>query len=196
MAANALIFDLDGTVWDSAAWFAAALGEDDPDAVAAARSDLVAGGNIVRVLNRAGISRVRLLNEAQRRCGPPPLFNGVVETLKALEQRGTPIAVATSLPGSLALPMVKAAGLAETFGAIVHAGICRVPKPNPASINMALRLLGVPASLNVFYVGDRAIDAEAARRAGVSSAWIAHGYEHPDHGLGIVPIVPAELLDL
>jgi phosphoglycolate phosphatase-like HAD superfamily hydrolase len=196
VAAHALIFDLDGTIWDSAGWFASGLFGDDADAAAALTGRLVMGGNIVRELRRRGMTREKLLSEAKRRSGPPPLFNGMAEVVGLLSARGTPLAVATNLPGTIAIPMLEAAGLTTTFRAVVHAGMCGTPKPHPASINMALRMIGQPASRKIFYVGDRATDATAASRAGVNSAWLRHGYEQPAPGSGIVTLAPAELLNL
>jgi HAD superfamily hydrolase (TIGR01509 family) len=191
-----LIFDLDGTVWDSAKWFACAIAGDDATAYAALRRELMGGGNIVGTLTRAKMTRTRLLREADRRCGPPPLFKGIAEALNTLAQRGTPLAVATSLPGSIAIPMLEAAGLGNTFDAVVHAGLCRTAKPNPASIHMALRMIKQAPSAAVFYVGDRATDAQAAKAAGIGAAWIRHGYEKPLRSPGIVVVRTAELVDL
>lgn len=195
MAARALIFDLDGTIWDSAGWFAAALAID-PDTAASVRSDLIAGGNVIRLMNAARLSREKLIRLALERAGPPPLFGGIGDSLATLSNRGVPLGIATSLPGSLAMPMLEACGLNEMFGAVVHAGLCRAAKPNPTSIRMALALMGQQASPGVFYVGDRAIDRAAAVNAQVSFAWVRHGYEKPPEGAGINLHDAAELLEL
>ena len=196
MVAHAIIFDLDGTLWDSASWFAPVLGGGDKKAIALERERLVAGGNIIGRLRELNISRTRLLSEAQRRSGAPRLFPGMRNALESLRSRGTPIAVATSLPGSLALPMLQFCNLDAFFTIVVHAGVCRSPKPNPASILKALELLRHKASHDIFYVGDRAIDAEAAERAGISAAWIRHGYECPPEGFSARYVTPAQLLVL
>ncbi len=196
MVARALIFDLDGTVWDSAGWFAEGLSGDDPAAMAAFRRQLIAGGNIVGALRQAGVTRQRLLSQAYRHCGPPPLFDGVAEALGALAGRGTPLAAATSLPGTIAMPMLEMAGLTGRFAAVVHAGLCRQAKPNPASLLMALSMIGQSPAADVFYIGDRSSDASAAARAGVSFAWVRHGYEQPAAQSGIAAITPLELLRL
>lgn len=196
VVANALIFDLDGTVWDSAGWFASGLLGDDVEAVEVMRRELIEGGNIVGALRRCRTSRTRLLKDAELRNGPPPLFAGMADALAELAERGTPLGVATSLPGTLAEPMLQAAGLQGFFGTVVHAGMCRTPKPHPASLQMALRLLDQPATLSAFYVGDRATDAAAAARAGVNFAWVRHGYEKPNPGSKIREIYSSELVKL
>lgn len=195
MAANALIFDLDGTVWDSATWFATALSRGDSTAADATRAQLIEGGNIISALGKAGISRARLLSEAGR-LGPPPLFPGMREALEELAKRDVPLAVATSLPGTLAVPMLASANLEAVFSPVVHAGTCRTPKPHPRSIHMALEMLNIPASPECFYIGDRRSDAEAATRAGISFAWMTHGYERPAADSGIRTLSPEELLEL
>ena len=195
MVARTLIFDLDGTIWDSASWFASGLA-DDPQTVARARSELANGGNIVRALSNAGLTKSRLIRAAQSRSGQPPIFAGMTEAIEELSQRGTRLAVATSLPGTLAIPMLQACGLEGSFEAVVHAGICRVAKPDPRSILVALRLLGEEPTRDAVYVGDRNVDRVAAERAGVGFAWMSHGYETPPDELNIVPIAPPELLEL
>lgn len=196
MAADALIFDLDGTVWDSARWFARALANGDLRLEEHYRAELAGTGNIVRILERENIRRERLVQRATDLGGPPPLFPGIADALVELQRRGTPLGVATSLPGSIAVPMLRAVGLDQTFAVTIHAGLCRSPKPNPASINMALGALRLRPSESVFYVGDRASDAEAARRAGVSFAWVTHGCEAPADDPGVVSVCSEELLQL
>ena len=134
MVAHALIFDLDGTVWDSAGWFASALAADNPAELSLIRNDLIEGCNITALIRKSNITRVRLLREAQRRNGAPPVFDGMREAIQQLIERGIPLAVVTSLPGTLAVPMLEACDLATSFPVVVHAGMCRVPKPHPASI--------------------------------------------------------------
>lgn len=196
MATDALIFDLDGTIWDSAIWFATALGGDDAGIVATTRADLVAGGNIVGILRRAGVARGRLLSEATRRGGAPPLFAGMRDVIVALAERGTRLGVASSLPGSIAEPMLGSTGLTEMFDVVVHAGLCRTAKPHPRSLLMAAEMLGVDPGPKIFYVGDRSVDANAARRAGMSFAWMSHGYEQPAPDFASLVAEPNDLLQL
>lgn len=186
MAAQALILDLDGTLWDSAPWFAGGL-ETDPKAVDQLSATLRSKGNIVREIQRVGITRSRLLKTAQARSGPPPLFPGMHSALEDILSRGAQLAVATSLPGSLAVPMLELAGLNRLFVSVIHAGLCRVPKPNPTSIQLALAQLRLDPEEAV-YVGDRWVDAQAAKRAGMRMAWVTHGYENPVNADHVVVI--------
>lgn len=193
MAANALIFDLDGTVWDSAAWFAERIAGPQDGVRQALQSELRGCGNIVGILRRYGINRTTLIAKARREGSAPRLFNGMREAIASISAKNLPLGVATSLPGSLALPMLDLCGLGETFDAIVHAGTCRAAKPSPASIQLALKMLDVTPSSDTFYIGDRVSDAEASRRAGVSFAWMEHGYERPHPDEGVRLLTPAAL---
>ncbi|WP_411340694.1 HAD family hydrolase [Sphingopyxis sp. J-6] len=196
MAAEALIFDLDGTIWDSASWFARGLEETVAASPQDVRDRLVGSGNIIAEINRAGISRSKLLNSAFAVAGPPPLFDGIGEALDELKVRRVPLAVATNLPGTLVTPMLEMTGLNAHFSSVVHAGVCRTPKPHPRSILLTLGELGISPSLDVVYIGDRNSDAEAAARAGVSMAWVTHGYEPVSVRAGVRAISAQEISDL
>lgn len=196
MAAAALIFDLDGTIWDSARWFAQGLEAAGAAAYQDAHNRLIGTGNIVSEIERSGMSRKKILKLTLSSAGPPPLFNGAIDSIEELRQRKIPLAIATNLPGSIALPMLDMVDLAKHFSCVIHAGVCRTPKPHPRSIIMALETLGVLANPSVYYVGDRHSDAEAAGRAGISMTWVEHGYERPAAGLGIRLVSLPEILDL
>jgi phosphoglycolate phosphatase len=57
-------------------------------------------------------------------------------------------------------------GWAGQFGALVGAGDAVADKPDPAPMLMALEAMGVRPSPTIWYVGDTALDMQAARRAG------------------------------
>jgi phosphoglycolate phosphatase len=58
------------------------------------------------------------------------------------------------------------------FGSVIGAGDARADKPDPAPIFMALEQLGLPANRSVWYLGDTALDMQAARAAGVTAVLI------------------------
>jgi len=172
MAATALLFDLDGTLWDSYPWYAEvirALGDVSSESVLAR---LRAGETVVQIAREAGIPLGRFLN-----AGAPRLYPGVTEGLRELRERGIRLGVVTSLSRHLVLPALRALRIDRFFGdAIVHPGNCRSRKPHPGPLLAALDQLATPASNAAFYIGDRDIDAQAAKRAGISFAWAAYGY--------------------
>jgi phosphoglycolate phosphatase len=77
-----------------------------------------------------------------------------------------PQAVVSNKQGALLRAEAAHLGWAARFGALVGAGDASADKPSPAPLLMALDRLGVPASAQVWYVGDTALDMQAARAAG------------------------------
>jgi phosphoglycolate phosphatase len=77
-----------------------------------------------------------------------------------------PQAVVSNKQGALLRAEAAHLGWAARFGALVGAGDASADKPSPAPLLMALERLGVPASAQVWYVGDTALDMQAARAAG------------------------------
>lgn len=60
------------------------------------------------------------------------------------------------------------------FGPIVGAGDAAADKPNPAPIHLALAQMGRSADESVWYMGDTALDMEAAKAAGVTAVLIGN----------------------
>jgi phosphoglycolate phosphatase len=58
------------------------------------------------------------------------------------------------------------------FGPVVGAGDAAADKPDPAPIHMALNQLGLAANTSVWYMGDTALDMQAAKAAGVTAVLI------------------------
>jgi phosphoglycolate phosphatase len=63
-------------------------------------------------------------------------------------------------------------GWAAHFGAVVGAGDASADKPDPAPIRLALDGLGRAVDASVWYLGDTALDMEAARAAGVTAVLV------------------------
>jgi len=172
MAATALLFDLDGTVWDSYPCYGAALGAplgSSPEIVVAR---LKAGENVVALAGSAGISNTRFTRLCRSASSALRLYAGVEETLIEFERRGALLGVVTNIPQRLITPLLSDVGIATYFGSV----ICAARKPSPTGILRALAELKIDANKKVFFVGDSLTDALAARRAGVSFAWASYGY--------------------
>jgi HAD superfamily hydrolase (TIGR01549 family) len=175
VATDAILFDLDGTVWKSFPWYGRMLQRDGATA-AEVVEQLRAGRSIIRIHTKCGISASRFRRLCSSTVRDLELYPEVRTTLKELRRRGTQLGVATSLPGWLVEMLLNEHGLTGFFGSVIHAGNCRSYKPNPAPILAALRGLDVGPSPDAFYVGDREVDSRAAASAGVSFAWAAYGY--------------------
>lgn len=77
-----------------------------------------------------------------------------------------PQGVVSNKQGPLLRAEASHLGWAGHFGALVGAGDAARDKPDPAPLLMALAAMGVNPGPDVWYVGDTALDMEAARRAG------------------------------
>ena len=132
----------------------------------------------------------RMLQQAQ-------LFTAAAAVLQALETHGLPWGIVTNKALRFAEPMVQALGLHRS-AALVAGDSTPHTKPHPAPLVEAARRLGLPAAACV-YVGDDRRDMLAGRAAGMgvlAAAWGYLGTEHAptawdaDHVLSH----PAELL--
>lgn len=83
-----------------------------------------------------------------------------------------PQGVVSNKAGAFLRREVTHLGWDPHFGAVVGAGDAQADKPDPAPIFMALERLGLAPSRSVWYLGDTALDMQAARAAGVTSVLI------------------------
>jgi phosphoglycolate phosphatase len=95
---------------------------------------------------------------------------GAAEALMAA--RAWPQGVVSNKTGKFLRAEVAHLGWAAHFGAVVGAGDATADKPDPAPIHLALGQLGATADRSVWYMGDTALDMQAARAAGVTAVLI------------------------
>ncbi len=191
--ARAVLFDLDGTLADSApdlvfamATLCEEIGEPVPDPVAVSRV-VSAGG---RAILRAGLpgsseSRVDTLLPryldlyAARGNASTTLYDGIAEMLDGLDARAIPWGIVTNKIGWLAGPVVAHLGLDARCRALVAGDTLARRKPDPAPVLHACALLGIEPAETVF-VGDDLRDIMAGRAAGART--IAAGWGYLDGG--------------
>jgi phosphoglycolate phosphatase len=77
-------------------------------------------------------------------------------------------------------------GWSRFFGPVIGAGDAAADKPDPAPIHLALSQLGRTADPSVWYMGDTALDMQAARAAGVTAVLIGNA----DHDQGVERAAP------
>jgi len=178
MASTALIFDLDGTLWDSRGFYAKAISLGGGE-LSGAMQCLMEGMPVARLLREAGILPPIFAKFVGQSTDDLLLYPGVQNTLHRGKAKNTPMGVVTNLPEWIAKPMLDATSLSGFFGTVVTWGRCRVSKPSPRPLFQALEDLNVSPSQSVWYVGDLAADSQTARAARVSFAWASYGYS-PD----------------
>jgi pyrophosphatase PpaX len=96
-------------------------------------------------------------------------YDGVVDAVRALAQRGKTLALVTSKLRSGAIRGLRVAGLDDAFTVIVGADDVTHPKPHPEPVLTALERLGTGAAEAVF-IGDSRHDMACGRAAGVKTA--------------------------
>ena len=177
MAAATLLLDLDGTVWDSRRWYAETIARLSLTSVSAIEDELSVGGNIVRAASDRGVGKARLGRAASEDTASLKIYAGVFETLGSLQERGTLVSVVSNLPGWLVRPLLQSTGLDSYLAATATPGAGVPAKPNPHGIHRVLEEMGREADARTWFVGDGAVDAQAAEAAAVRFAWASYGYE-------------------
>ncbi len=205
-----VMFDLDGTLIDSAPDLAAAL---DKTLVALGR--MPAGienvrlwiGNGARVLVRralAGGMAHEDVDEAQAESALElfmqayadnhqltQVYPGVVETLDWLQAQGVVMAVLTNKPERFVAPLLDEKDLGGYFRWIIGGDTLPQQKPDPAALMHVMHLAQVGANQALF-VGDSRNDVLAAKAAQVPCVALSYGY---NHGRPISEERPACVLD-
>ena len=187
---QAVLFDLDGTLIDSAPDLGAAadqmrterglasipLERYRPMAGAGARGMLgVAFGITPDSPEFAPLREEFFLNYEVRMLRNTQVFDGVSELIEALRARGLRWGVVTNKSVRFTGPLTRSMPLFATAGAIVSGDTTPHAKPHPEPLLEAARQLGVPATSCV-YVGDDERDILAGRAAGMGTVAATYGY--------------------
>jgi phosphoglycolate phosphatase len=206
-SAQALVFDLDGTLIDSA-----------PDLHAALNRVLAEAGRpairLEEVKQIVGDGAARLVERGFERTGAPVAaaalprlverfiafyeraladltrpFEGVPETLAMLRARGIRLGVCTNKPERLSLDILEALGLAPLFDGVAGGDSGPVRKPDAGHFHATLRRMGAAGAPAVM-VGDSRNDVAVARAASVPVVLVDWGYTSiPPHELGADRII-------
>ncbi len=187
---SVVLFDLDGTLADSAGDLAGAVnriraerglppvGVDAlrPHASAGARGLLGAGMGVKP--NDADYVELRdrfLAYYAEELANTTTLFDGIPSLLDQLEARGVRWGIVTNKAERYTRPVLAALGIAHRAATIVSGDTTSHPKPHPAPLLHAAQLLAVDTAL-CLYVGDDLRDVTAGNAAGMSTIVAEYGY--------------------
>jgi N-acetyl-D-muramate 6-phosphate phosphatase len=106
-------------------------------------------------------------------------FEGMLELLARLEEQGLRWGIVTNKPGFLTEPLLEQLGLRQRAGVIVSGDTLPERKPHPRPLLHAAQQLGVTPASSV-YVGDAERDVLAARAAGMRALVACFGYIGPE----------------
>lgn len=197
---EAILFDLDGTLIDSA-----------PDLVVAVNQMLIGlslreattkqtqtwigngGAKLVERALRFGLGKTETDAEVEALqgramdlffdryqdccCETSQLYPGVLDTLGQLQQQGVKMACVTNKPSRFTLPMLAHYQLEALLPVAISGDTCAVKKPEAEPLLLACRELGCPAEHSIM-VGDSINDVQAARNAGMPVVAVDYGYNH------------------
>jgi phosphoglycolate phosphatase len=190
---RAVIFDLDGTLVDSAPDIHAAalalLGERGAPPVTLVQVHGFVGNGIAKFVERCldavgrpavgpELSRAAARFEEIYAAAPAGLtrqHDGVEAMLGALAARGLLLGVCTNKLEALTRRVLAGVGLDRHLRAIVGGDTLAAMKPDPAPLRHCAGLLGVSID-EALYVGDSETDADTATAAGIDFALYSGGY--------------------
>ncbi|MEM1428857.1 MAG: phosphoglycolate phosphatase [Pseudomonadota bacterium] len=185
---QALVFDLDGTLIDSApdicAMANALLAEEGIDRVSLAEARGFVGAGADAFVRRMRAARgipeadharllARFLELYEGAVAHSVIYPGVLDALTLFAAKGHALAVCTNKPIRPTHIVLDHFEMRGRFGAVIGGDTLPVRKPDPAPIHAAFAALGAETGL---YVGDSEVDADAAARAGVPFLLFTEGY--------------------
>ena len=214
VTAKTVLFDLDGTLADTAPDLAYALNETlkrnnkQPLPFEAIRPVVSHGGiALVKLGFNIGPEHPEFQSLRQQLldiyidniANETTLFEGMDELLQQLEQRNILWGVVTNKPAWLTDPLMDALLLSQRAACIVSGDTLAERKPHPAPVLYACEQTGAKPH-ECLYVGDAQRDIEAGNRAGLKTLAALFGYiqENDDPALWQADAMinsPLEILD-
>jgi 2-phosphoglycolate phosphatase len=186
---NAVFFDLDGTLVDTAPDMVAILQRlqeergIDPVSYDLGRS-YVSNGAVgllslgfpeLEIQTGDEMHQQYLELYAEAVCVESRVFDGLEPLIDRLDELQCPWGVVTNKPTQLTIPLLSALGLADRSACMVSGDTLTVRKPDPAPMLLACDIAGVDAETSI-YIGDAERDIEAGQRAGMATIAAAYGY--------------------
>jgi HAD superfamily hydrolase (TIGR01549 family) len=184
--AAAVIFDMDGTIFDSTSCVTSAYrdtilaggGEQhSPDAIVAAYSLGPPSALLAHFLKRpaSAADHATYLAALRKYATDIVVYEGVHDLLASLASNNVPIRIFTGASGAAARQLLGATNLLPFFPVVVGGDEVERSKPAPDGILRACELLGV-RPVGTAYVGDSPLDLEAAQRSGAVSVAARWGH--------------------
>jgi len=190
MAKGAVLFDLDGTLLDTAADFHACLNilrkrhrlpelafeEIRPHVSNGARAMIEAAfGQTPLAGAQLSLASEFLDLYESNLAGHSRLFPGLEESLAWLDSVEVPWGIVTNKPVRFTAPLMRALDLSDRCAVVICPDDVRERKPHPEALELAARRLGIAPAKSA-YVGDHRRDIEAGQRAGMTTIAAGWGY--------------------
>lgn len=188
---SAALFDLDGTILDSAADFAVIItalcaenGWPQPSAQAlhqtvssGARAMLTLASGVTDSAPEFSALLETFLERYRKQINNPAatLYPGMATLLQSLNEQGIPWGIVTNKPHRFSEPLLAALGIHQQCQVLVCPDHVKASKPSPEPLLLAAKQLDLPAE-NCIYVGDHHRDIQAGQAAGMATVAAAYGY--------------------
>lgn len=194
MRLEAVLFDMDGTLLDTAPDFVAVIqamraARDLPPVPEKTVRDVVSGGARAMVSCAFEIDpasdefeslRLEFLDRYQDACAVhSALYDGMAEVLADIEAAGLKWGVVTNKPVRFAEPIMQQLNLAQRSAILVCPDHVARSKPDPEPMVLACKQLNVSPEATLF-IGDDQRDVESGRAAGSRTVAVTYGYIHPE----------------
>jgi phosphoglycolate phosphatase len=190
---RAVLFDLDGTLVDTAPDMVAVLQDLQRDHGREAISHDVARMSVsngalalIRIgfpdadeEHRSQLHQQYLERYALNVCRRSTVFPGLEALLERLDAARCPWGIVTNKPARMTDPLLRKLGLANRSACVVSGDTLTQRKPHPAPLLYACEIAGFDPGSTV-YVGDAERDVEAGRRAGMATIAVGYGYVMAD----------------
>lgn len=198
---NVLLFDLDGTLVDSAPDLTLAVNKTLRDLNKEEFDQQTIHhwvGNGAKVLIERALSgsskinpqldlalaqdalAIFLAHYQQCLCVESTLYDDVKSGLVALKNAGYRLAIITNKPAAFIQPIVSGLGIDNLFELLIGGDTLPQKKPHPAPLIYALKQLNVSAEQCVM-IGDSKNDILAAKAANIDSVGLTYGYNYGEH---------------
>lgn len=189
---EAVLFDLDGTLIDTAPDFAGVLNRQlaahgrQPLPYETIRASVSQGARAVVALGFAdrypvdsvefeGIRQEFLSNYLHHLADETRLFPDMDTLLTGLEALGIPWGIVTNKPSLYTMPLLKALKLDTRCSVTICPDMVTHTKPHPEPMLKAAKALGIDPE-QCLYVGDHVRDIEAGRAASMTTVAVSYGY--------------------
>ena len=193
---KAVLFDLDGTLADTAPDIAHAANElrrfhGHSEIPSAEIANMIGNGSrtlVKRVLQYESffVQEESALDQEHERflafyqngfCAHSVVFDGVAHTLKSLQAAGLALGVVTNKPKRFIEPLLQHLGLRQYFAVLIGGDTLATKKPDAEPLLYACKQLHVQPQ-EALMVGDSVTDVLAARAAQLPIAAVTFGYNH------------------
>ena len=213
-AIHAVLFDLDGTLLDTAPDLTLALN----NLLQAHRRNTVKVDDVRDIVSQGSVALTRygfpevidsdefevLRQEFMQHylnavCIDTEFFNGIESLLTTIESKNIPWGIVTNKPGAMTIPLLEQLALDQRPQCIVSGDTLNLRKPHPEPLLHASDILGLSPQQTI-YIGDDLRDIYAGNEAGMYTCIAEYGYIEKDidtnlWGADFTISHPLELLD-